>query len=597
MIPKKIIKNIYTQKQPFALCAQWGNIRCLFWWSISHCNVIEDIPDHSLALLPFSQIREQWYVYTKERHPIIVLNDYKEYLSTADEYVNSAPITKELCSLVWSIKTSVSDKNYINLVDQLKQEIKNWSCSNIVLSRKFIGQLWWDIHIWLLSLYRQLVLSEPNAAMNYLIFDGTRYIIWSSPEIQLSYHNGLVSMMPISGTTSKTLGDGNGSLIAFLRNHKEIYELFMVTDETTKIMSRICDGWYKIMWPYIRDMATVIHTEYHLTGITSKSAKESLRMSCFVPTLVWSPLESTSSLIQQYETDDRWYYGWCVVQYDNEHHVDSTILIRTAYVDLDGSFVIQTGATITKESDSAAESLETRAKAASMICLFQWWLARCSTIPMSRATSNVFTDRNKVLNNFYTQVSLYIQYHKKFLLLHNGDDFIYMLSDILHSFGIVTDIIQMESYTCSAWYDCVVIWPGPGDPKTMHMKYIIVQWLLDEANAGRIFLLWICLWHQLLASVIWYQLIKKEVCTQWAVWHIVCENKKYLVWYYNSFGVILPRSWFALDYFDQIIYGQDWYIDMFLGGRIASTQFHPESILSHDGIDILIYIFSKWRWA
>ena len=78
--------------------------------------------------------------------------------------------------------------------------------------------------------------------MNYLIFDGVHYIIGSSPEMQLSYHDHKVDMKPISGTIAKKTSSDDNEIISFLHNQKERDELFMVTDETTKIMSRICDA-------------------------------------------------------------------------------------------------------------------------------------------------------------------------------------------------------------------------------------------------------------------------------------------------------------------------------------------------------------------
>ena len=79
----------------------------------------------------------------------------------------------------------------------------------------------------------------------YIFHDGERFFIGSTPERHLSVEKQKVKMNPISGTFRKDkkyarLKDFKNDLQAFLRNGKEINELFMVVDEELKMMSRIC---------------------------------------------------------------------------------------------------------------------------------------------------------------------------------------------------------------------------------------------------------------------------------------------------------------------------------------------------------------------
>ena len=79
-------------------------------------------------------------------------------------------------------------------------------------------------------------------------------------------------MNPISGTFRKSADQSveqlQASFSEFLKDQKEIDELFMVTDEELKMMCRICPDGGAIIGPQALEMAHLIHTEYVLQGLS-----------------------------------------------------------------------------------------------------------------------------------------------------------------------------------------------------------------------------------------------------------------------------------------------------------------------------------------
>ena len=66
-------------------------------------------------------------------------------------------------------------------------------------------------------------------------------------------------------------------------------ELYMVLDEELKMMARICGEGGTIHGPYLKEMSTLIHTEYELEGRTSMDPVDAFRDSMFAATMIGSP--------------------------------------------------------------------------------------------------------------------------------------------------------------------------------------------------------------------------------------------------------------------------------------------------------------------
>src|SRR4029079_3535354 len=209
----------------------------------------------------------------------------------------------------------------------------------------------------------------------FVFFTGDRYLIGASPERHVSIHGGDVRMNPISGTFRIPRdGDVKAQLLDFLRDEKEIYELFMVVDEELKMMCDVCNEGGPVLGPFVKPTRHLVHNEYLLAGRTSRDPREVLRDTMYAATVTGSPVENACRLIKQYEPEGRGYYGAALAILGRDAEggpvVDSPIVIRTADVDPDGPLTVTAGATLVRDSDAAYEVAETHAKAGGILSAF-----------------------------------------------------------------------------------------------------------------------------------------------------------------------------------------------------------------------------------
>ena len=206
----------------------------------------------------------------------------------------------------------IDDEEYGKLVATIiSDEIGQGEGANLVVGRHYRA----TVADWgadkALTVFRRLLERERGAYWTYVFFTGDRYLIGASPERHVSIHGGDVRMNPISGTfrIPRDGGDVKGRLLDFLKDEKEIYELFMVVDEELKMMCDICHEGGQVLGPFLKPMSHLVHTEYLLAGRTDRDPREVLRDTMYAATVTGSPVENACRLIKQYETEGRGYYG------------------------------------------------------------------------------------------------------------------------------------------------------------------------------------------------------------------------------------------------------------------------------------------------
>src|SRR5271155_4665163 len=173
------------------------------------------------------------------------------------------------------------------------------------------------------------------------------------------------------------------------------------------MMSKICSDGGEIHGPKLKEMSSLIHTEYELEGHTKLAPVDAFRLSMFAPTLVGSPLENAARIIHKYETGSRRYYGSAILL--REHNpsgveaLDSAITIRTMEVDRDGSATLQAGASIVRDSVPEKECLEVKAKAEGLLRAIASGVASEPQLHryVDRPIEDLLQSRNKYLSRFW----------------------------------------------------------------------------------------------------------------------------------------------------------------------------------------------------
>jgi phenazine biosynthesis protein phzE len=561
------------------------------------------IADRLLAV-PFRQVRERGFEAHDDGTPLVVVDVESELEFSVAEVIEAIDDTGVEFADRGGFETS--DEEYAKVVEAIIQdEIGQGEGANLVVGRHYRATVAdWGAGT-ALTVFRRLLERERGAYWTYVFFTGDRYLIGASPERHVTIHGGDVRMNPISGTF-RVAGEGElkPRILDFLRDEKEIYELFMVVDEELKMMCDICNEGGQVLGPFLKPMTHLVHTEYLLAGRTSRDPREVLRDTMYAATVTGSPVENACRLIKQYESEGRGYYGAALAILGRDAEggavVDSPIVIRTADVDLEGRLKVTAGATLVRDSDPAYEVAETHAKAGGILSAF-------GLVPPAPAPSHdlaelvadedvliALNSRNQRLSTFWLtdqggappDPSLA---GKRVVVLDGEDDFVNMLRHVLGVLGLSTTVVRHDDYVEGDLdgHDLVIVGPGPGDPRDGDdPKMATLRGAVERLLAqGRPFLA-VCLGHQALCHTLGLPLAFKDIVFQGTQSPVSIGGRTERVGFYNTFvarvgddplpaGVTVEADPASGD------------VHVVRGPHYRGVQFHAESILTEHGYDLI----------
>jgi 2-amino-4-deoxychorismate synthase len=134
----------------------------------------------------------------------------------------------------------------------------------------------------------------------------------------------------------------------------------------------------------------------------------------------------------------------------------------------------------------------------------------------------------------------------------------------------------------------VVLGPGPGDPGSADAKMVRVRELAAARLAARRPLLAVCLGHQVLAAELGLELHRRDSPYQGVARDIALFGAVRRVGFYSSFTALSPADRLSTPHGEvEIARAADGTVHALRGAGFAGVQFHPESVLSADGITVL----------
>ncbi len=587
-----------------------------------------------LAVVPFRQIRERGFEAVDDGVPLLALRATERTVITLSDLIELLPDGPQ--SFV-DTGYDVPDADYERIVRAvLADEIAAGAGSNFVIHRCLTGRF--DPVAEpparaALGVLKRLLLGERRAYWSFVVHTPQSTFVGATPERHVSLDAGIARMNPISGTLrypSAGFVDRQAhrdAVLAFLADPKERDELAMVVDEELKMMAVVGDRGGRVRGPYLKEMAHLAHTEYVIEGRTSFDARQVLAATMFAPTVTGSPIRNACRVIARHESRGRRYYAGVLALIGRDAEggssLDSPILIRTAEIAADGSVQVAAGATLVRGSTPESELAETRSKAAGIVAALTSTpeAPRREVEPLEGLAQDpeileVLAGRNRTLARFWLTAQPQPQQQSesrsqvqaaepsqssalpgdgplagRITVINAEDDFTGMLAHLLRTLGFEVDVQPWQTLmgaggAALAGADLVVLGPGPGDPNDLGDQRIRALHRLAKARlATAAPVLGICLGHQILSLALGLRVDRLPRPDQGRQTGISLFGTAQRVGFYNSYAVKAPAHptpglTFSLDDDRQRV-------QAIRGEQVTGLQFHPESVLTTAGLEIL----------
>ncbi|MFD6417447.1 anthranilate synthase family protein [Streptomyces sp. NPDC060194] len=573
---------------------------------------LADLPEPSLALVPFRQIRERGFDVRDDGTPLSALRIEERLTFPVAAVLDGLP-ARDVA--VRGRGFDVDDETYAGIVrDVLAEEIGRGEGANFVIRRTYEADVPGFSRADALELFRRLLVGERGAYWTFLVDTGDRVLVGASPEVHVRMSGGTVVMNPISGTYRyPAAGPSVDGLLGFLGDAKEVEELSMVVDEELKTMCTVGDRGGVVVGPRLKEMAHLAHTEYELRGRSSLDVREVLRETMFAATVTGSPVQNACRVIERYEPGGRGYYAGALALIGRDaggsQTLDSPILIRTADVDRAGRLRVGVAATLVRGSDPAGEVAETHAKAAGVLTALgvvprrpadDGTRPRLADDPRVRAALDA---RRADLAPFWLKLQEREAVPAGHALVVDAEDtFTAMLAHLLRSTGLEVTVRRYDGpglrEAALAHPGPVVLGPGPGDPADagdpkMAFLHALTADLVREHRHG---LVGVCLGHELLAAHAGLRIVRKAVPYQGAQERIDLFGRAETVGFYNSFTAVCDDAEAAELAGRGVEVARDpatGEVHALRGPGFASVQFHPESVLTLRGPALVAAAFAQ----
>ncbi|GAA0804489.1 anthranilate synthase family protein [Spirilliplanes yamanashiensis] len=587
---------------PFAVLVRAGGVDVLAG-DVVTADTLAAIPldadRPTLAVVPFRQVAERGFACVDDGAPLECLR------ATATERLTTAELLAELPDADPGLTArgfDVSDERYAATVaDVLRDEIGRGEGANFVVHRTFTATTGGPVLPAALATLRRLLAGERGAYWTFLVHTGARTLVGATPERHVSVDGGLAMMNPISGTF-RGPADDRDALLAFLADRKEVDELAMVLDEELKMMAVVAEHGGQVVGPYLKPMANLTHTEYLLAGRTTRDVRDVLRETMFAPTVTGSPMENACRVIARHERRGRRYYAGVLAllghDADGRQSLDAPILIRTAEFTPDGVVRVPVGATLVRHSTPEGEVAETYAKAAGILAALGL-RAPAPVAPVAAAPAEdpevlrTLAGRNEHLARFWLdhrvpgELTVAALAGRTAVVVDAEDTFTGMLAHQLRALGLTVDVRPWHA-PGDLDADLVVAGPGPGDPRDLtDPKMAAVDRLVgDRLAAGRP-LLAVCLGHQVLAARLGLRLHRRAEPYQGVARDIDLFGAGARVGFYSTFTAQAGADAVDTPYGRAELARDGLAVHALRGPAFAGVQFHPESVLSRDGVAVL----------
>ena len=285
-------------------------------------------------------------------------------LNTIEDLLTSRNFATFSFDTVDGESSNITDEEYKTMVTHGKKHCFRGDVFQIVLSRQYAQQFAGDDF----NVYRALRSINPSPYLFYFDY-GNYKIFGSSPEAQLQINKRKVSINPIAGTVRRTGNDEQDRLQAekLSNDPKENAEHVMLVDLARNDLSRNATNVEVELFREVQFYSHVIHLVSKVTGILPEGSNPVRVMGDSFPagTLSGAPKFKAMELIDQYENQNRGYYGGCIGFIGFDNRFNHAIMIRS-FLSKNNTLFYQAGAGIVAASDEESELQEVGNKLAAL---------------------------------------------------------------------------------------------------------------------------------------------------------------------------------------------------------------------------------------
>ena len=265
------------------------------------------------------------------------------------------------------VKSNISMKNYLRIVNKAKKYIKIGDIFQVVLSQRFETKLTKSP----LDIYKKLRLSNPSPFMYFFNFEDFQ-IVGASPEILVRLRDGKISIRPIAGTRprGKNVKQDNFYKKDLLKDKKELSEHLMLLDLGRNDAGKVSEiGSIKVTEKFsIEKYSHVMHIVSNVEGKFNDKYSRFMTLLAGFPagTVSGAPKIRAMEIIDELERSKRKVYAGGIGYFSSNGDFDTCIALRTAVIK-NNKFYVQAGAGIVADSKPKNEYKETINKAKALL--------------------------------------------------------------------------------------------------------------------------------------------------------------------------------------------------------------------------------------
>jgi len=262
-------------------------------------------------------------------------------------------------NLIGNQASNITDQEFKNMITKGKEHCQLGDVFQVVLSRQFSQKFNGDDF----NVYRALRSINPSPYLFYFDF-GDFKLFGSSPEAQLKVANGKTTINPIAGTFKRTGNDLEDQQLAeeLAKDPKENAEHTMLVDLARNDLSRHGKNVTIKTYKEVQFYSHVIH----LVSEVEADNKDDDAIQMFADTfpagtLSGAPKYKAMQLINQYENQNRGFYGGAIGIFGFDGSVNHAITIRS-FMSKNNTLYSQAGAGVTVSSNEEKELQEVNNK-------------------------------------------------------------------------------------------------------------------------------------------------------------------------------------------------------------------------------------------